>query len=122
VNFVPIEEMENRRVLVLANLKPRAMRGIESHGMVLCTSNSDKSKVEPLLVPEGVEVGERIFFGDTPSVHEPDAELNPKKKYFESVQPDWKTKDDKIAYYQDLPFNTPKGPITTASIAGGTIS
>lgn len=37
-NFVPIEEMQNRLVAVLCNLKPAKMRGVESKGMVLCTS------------------------------------------------------------------------------------
>lgn len=38
VNFVPIEKMQNRLVVVLCNLKPAKMRGVESHGMVLCAS------------------------------------------------------------------------------------
>lgn len=38
VNFVPIEEMQNRLVVVLCNLKAAKMRGIESQGMVLCAS------------------------------------------------------------------------------------
>lgn len=38
VNFVPISEMENRMVVILANLKPANLRGISSHGMVLCAS------------------------------------------------------------------------------------
>lgn len=37
-NFVPIEQMQNRLVAVLCNLKPAKMRGVESKGMVLCTS------------------------------------------------------------------------------------
>lgn len=37
-NFVPLAEMENRFVAVLCNLKPSKLRGIESKGMVLCTS------------------------------------------------------------------------------------
>lgn len=36
--FVPIEEMKDRLVTVLCNLKPAKMRGVESKGMVLCTS------------------------------------------------------------------------------------
>lgn len=36
--YVPIEEMQNRFVAVLCNLKPAKMRGVESQGMVLCTS------------------------------------------------------------------------------------
>lgn len=38
VNFIPIEEMKDRMVVVLCNLKPAKMRGIESQGMVLCAS------------------------------------------------------------------------------------
>lgn len=38
VNYVPIEEMQDRMVLVLANLKAANLRGIPSHGMVLCAS------------------------------------------------------------------------------------
>lgn len=36
--YVPIEQMENRLVAVLCNLKPAKMRGVESQGMVLCAS------------------------------------------------------------------------------------
>lgn len=38
VNYIPIEEMKDRMVVVLCNLKPAKMRGIESQGMVLCAS------------------------------------------------------------------------------------
>lgn len=36
--YVPIEQMENRLVAVLCNLKPAKMRGVESQGMVLCAT------------------------------------------------------------------------------------
>lgn len=38
VNYVPIEEMKDRMVVVLANLKPANLRGVSSHGMLLCAS------------------------------------------------------------------------------------
>lgn len=38
VQFVPQEEMQDRLVVVLCNLKAAKMRGIESAGMVLCAS------------------------------------------------------------------------------------
>jgi len=41
VNYVPINEMQDRLVVVLCNLKPAKMRGIESSGMVLCASMYD---------------------------------------------------------------------------------
>jgi hypothetical protein len=34
VKFVPIEEMQSRRVVVICNLKPAKMRDVMSYGMV----------------------------------------------------------------------------------------
>ena len=45
VKFVPIEEMQNRRAVILCNLKPSKMRGILSHAMVMCASTPDKVRV-----------------------------------------------------------------------------
>ncbi len=49
---------------MLANLKPRNMRGIKSHGMVLAASNEEHTRVEPLAPPPGAAPGDRVFFGD----------------------------------------------------------
>lgn len=38
VQFVPKEELQDRLVVVLCNLKPQKMRGVESQGMLLCAS------------------------------------------------------------------------------------
>ncbi|RMZ53286.1 hypothetical protein APUTEX25_005275 [Auxenochlorella protothecoides] len=88
VKFVPREELEGRQVVVLANLKPRNMRGIKSAGMLLCASNSEHTEVEPLLPPEGAQVGERVWFGDASEQAEA-AQPNQvqKKKLWEAVQP-----------------------------------
>lgn len=34
VKFVPVEQMQNRRVVVVTNLKPAKMRDVMSYGMV----------------------------------------------------------------------------------------
>jgi methionine--tRNA ligase beta chain len=39
------ERLLNNKVVVVCNLKPRAIKGIESCGMVLCASNSDHTQV-----------------------------------------------------------------------------
>ena len=66
VDFVPIEEMRERLVVVLCNLKPAKLKGIESRGMVLCASvDGDPKQVEPLLPPEGCAAGDRIQVGDS---------------------------------------------------------
>lgn len=64
VQFVPLEEMQQRKVVVLCNLKPRNMRGIKSHGMLLCASNAAHDAVEPLEPPAAAAVGERVWFGN----------------------------------------------------------
>ena len=71
------DEMQNRRVLVVCNLKPAKMRGVESQGMVLCATGED-GKVEFVEPPEGVPNGERVLFpGYTDVDGVPDPELPP---------------------------------------------
>jgi len=48
---------------VLANLKPRNMRGIKSNGMLMAASDASHETVELLKPPEGSTPGERIWFG-----------------------------------------------------------
>lgn len=55
VNFISAEELTGRRVLVLCNLKPRTMRGVTSHGMLLCASDADHKEVDPLSPPAEVK-------------------------------------------------------------------
>lgn len=50
-------------MVVLANLKPRNMRGIKSSGMLMAASDSSHENVELLVPPEGSLPGERIWFG-----------------------------------------------------------
>ncbi|PNH05955.1 putative methionine--tRNA ligase, partial [Tetrabaena socialis] len=51
---------KDRVVVVVCNLKPAKMRDVMSYGMVLCASDDTHGKVEPVLVPEGVPLGERL--------------------------------------------------------------
>ncbi|KAI8393803.1 uncharacterized protein BYT42DRAFT_640927 [Radiomyces spectabilis] len=126
VRWYPLEEMQNRWVLCLTNLKPASMRGIKSEGMVLCATAPDGSKVE-LLAPvdtSKVKPGDRVFFEGMEG--EPEKILPPKKKYWETVQPDFKTKDDCIACFGDKPFliRTQSGETVQArapTVQGGSI-
>ncbi|GBF87385.1 methionine-tRNA ligase-like protein [Raphidocelis subcapitata] len=118
VKHVPLVELTERKVLVLCNLKPAAMRGVTSQAMVLCASDAD-GKVELIDPPSGAQVGERVtvpgYLGD------PDEQLNPKKKIFESVAPDLATDAARVACYKGVPLATSGGPCTAASVAGGGI-
>ncbi|KAL4717021.1 hypothetical protein ACJJTC_016908 [Scirpophaga incertulas] len=99
VNFVPIDQMQNKNVVVLCNLKPAKMRGVESKGMILCASVDEPKQVEPLLPPEGSKPGDRIVV-EGYELGQPDEVLNPKKKVWEKLQADLKTNDNLLAVWQ----------------------
>lgn len=119
VKYIPLEDMQNRKVCVLCNLKPASMRGIKSQAMVLAASNSDHTKVELVEPPQGAAVGERVTFPGFDGL--PDDVLNPKKKVWETVQVDLHTDKELVARYKDLPFTTSAGVCRVASITEGSI-
>ena len=53
---------------------------------VLCASNEAHDKVEPVLVPESVPVGEKVSFEGFDGA--PEAVLNPKKRLWKKIAPD----------------------------------
>lgn len=55
--FYAPEEMVGKKVVLLANLAPRKIRGVESHGMLLCAANADDSKLSLLTVDSDMEDG-----------------------------------------------------------------
>ncbi|XP_039264762.2 aminoacyl tRNA synthase complex-interacting multifunctional protein 1-like [Styela clava] len=118
VKFIPIEEMQNRMVILMMNLKPVKMRGILSQAMVMCASSPDK--IEILVPPPGCVPGDRVTFEGHSG--EPDAQLNPKKKVWDQVQPDLKTDANRVACYKGIPFTVPgKGICTAPTMANSAI-
>ncbi|KAK6544609.1 G4 quadruplex nucleic acid binding protein [Orbilia ellipsospora] len=98
-NHIPLDEMQQRLVVVVCNLKPVKMRGIASAGMVLAASpklkegevDDHKGPIELVEPPADSKAGEKIFFEGYNGT--PDAVLNPKKKIWEAVQPGFTTTD-----------------------------
>lgn len=113
VKFVPLEEMQNRMVVVLCNLKPVKMRGIMSEAMVMCASTPEK--VEVLSPPAGAVPGDLVHCAGYP--REPDAQMNPKKKIFETVAPDLMTNGSLEACYKGAKLEVPgKGTILSQTL------
>lgn len=96
------------------------MRGVTSEAMVLCASSPDGTKVEFVEPPAGSKPGDKVFVEGHDS-GAPDAVLNPKKKVFEKLQPEFKTNNDLVACFKGLPFRTQSGVCTVKTIAGGSI-
>ncbi|KAG2454786.1 hypothetical protein HYH02_000621 [Chlamydomonas schloesseri] len=110
-NFVPIEKMQDRVVVVVCNLKPAKMRDVMSYGMVLCASDDAHGTVEPVAVPEGVPLGERLTVEGFTNA--PLEEVNPKKKILERLFPDMKTDGAGVPTFKGKPFLTSKGPLSS---------
>ncbi|KAJ3678198.1 hypothetical protein LUZ60_002001 [Juncus effusus] len=126
VGFVPLESIQDSRVVVLANLKARNMRGIKSNGMLMAASDEAHENLELLVPPEGSVPGERIWFGEN---DDKDKQSNPatpnqvqKKKIWEFVQPHLKTTDDCIAVLGTQPMRTSVGVVTCKSLKNARIS
>ena len=103
--LVPLAEMQDRKVIVVANLKPVNMRSIKSAAMVLAASPAMKEGDDPhaadrivelVSPPEGAEAGDAVFFEgwEYGEGKGPEKQLNPKKKQWEAVQPGFFTSDD----------------------------
>jgi len=112
VKFIPEDQMQDRMVVVLCNLKPSKMRGIMSEAMVMCASTPEK--VEILAPPPGSKPGDVVCVeGFT---RNPDAQLNPKKKIFEACAPDLKVNSSKEATYKGVKWSVNGQPVTSQSL------
>ncbi|KAK6155998.1 hypothetical protein DH2020_010246 [Rehmannia glutinosa] len=116
--FCTPEELTNRRVVLITNVKPGKLRDVMSEGLVLCASNKDHTVVEPLLAPDGAKLGEYVTF----SGHDgkPEEVLNPKKKQLDKITPHLFSDDKGVATFKGVPFMTSSGPCTS-SIPNATI-
>ncbi|XP_008938019.1 PREDICTED: tyrosine--tRNA ligase, cytoplasmic, partial [Merops nubicus] len=115
VQFVPREQLQDRLVVLLCNMKPKAMRGVESQGMVLCASSVGEPKP-----PAGCSAGERIYVEGYED-GDPEDELKPKKKVFEKLQADFRISEDCVAQWKERNFLTKLGTVSCKSLKGGSI-
>ncbi|KAG0146386.1 hypothetical protein CROQUDRAFT_657357 [Cronartium quercuum f. sp. fusiforme G11] len=104
VNYIPIEEMRDRLLVGICNLKPANMRGVKSFAMVLAATSKDgkggAGSVELVAPPPGSQPGDRVFFEGFEN-EKPIEQLNPKKKQFEVIQPNFTTLETKEACWKD---------------------
>lgn len=98
--LIPLEEMQDRKVVAVCNLKPVTMRGVKSCAMVLAASprlaegevEKHAGPVELVNPPANSKAGDRILFDGWDG--EPEGVLNPKKKVWEMCQVGFTTTDD----------------------------
>lgn len=126
VKYVPLDQLQERSVIVLANLKPRNMRGVKSNGMLMAASDASHENVELLEPPEGAVPGERIWIGSAdekdnlPDVATPNQVA--KKKIWELVQPHLKTDGACIAALATHCMRASTGVVVSPSLKDANIS
>ncbi|GAA0140955.1 translational protein [Lithospermum erythrorhizon] len=126
VKYIPLQHLQNKNVVVLANLKPRNMRGVKSNGMLMAASDDSHENVELLVPPEGSVPGEKIWFGSVDEKENlPDA-ASPnqiqKKKIWELVQPHLRTDDSCIAALGTATMVTISGAVSSKTLKNARIS
>jgi len=122
--FVPLEEMTEGLVLVLANLKSRKLAGFPSTGMVMCASNADHTAVELLRPAPDSKIGERVVLDGYDKIsQEKEKVIDPKKKkVLELVLPHLKTDEEGFAVFQGKRLVTSAGPIKAKTLVNANIS
>lgn len=58
-NYTP-EQLIGRNIVVVSNLAPRMMRGMESQGMLLAASSADRTRVIVLTTESDIEPGSAV--------------------------------------------------------------
>ncbi|CAN0240672.1 unnamed protein product [Ectocarpus sp. 12 AP-2014] len=113
--------MQGRRVIVLANLKPRNIGGFKSNGMVLCASSEDHSVVKIVEPPPGAAIGARVTVSGTEGEPATPAQVQ-KKKILEKCAPKLKTNSDGLPGYDGVGVFNVDGEPCVATIPGAFVS
>ncbi|KAF9160023.1 G4 quadruplex nucleic acid binding protein [Mortierella sp. AD011] len=124
VKHIPIEEMENRWLVCVCNLKPATMRGVKSFAMVLAATD-ESGKLELVEPPKGSNPGDKCYFGNWKD-EVPEEVMNPKKKIWETIQPGLHTTPEcRAAWKSDEGvvhvLHTERGDCTVPSVVGAKI-
>jgi methionyl-tRNA synthetase len=58
--FYAKEDLVGKKIVVVANLEPRALRGITSHGMLLAASTEDRLNLTLITVDRNIPNGSKV--------------------------------------------------------------
>ncbi|XP_062871478.1 aminoacyl tRNA synthase complex-interacting multifunctional protein 1 [Trichomycterus rosablanca] len=117
-NHVAPEQLQDTLVVVLCNVRPVKVRGVQSQARVLCAVH--QNKMEPLAPPTCATPGDRITFQNYPG--EAEKELNPKRRVWERLLPDLRTDERGVANYKGVAFEVRgKGLCRAPTISNGGI-
>jgi methionine--tRNA ligase beta chain len=116
-----LSDMQDKKVLVVCNLKTSKMVGFESQGMVLAAKSEDGSKVELVTPPEDAVIGERIFIEGLSGDPFSSTQMK-KKKVWEKVAKKLQTGEGGVATWDGKEIKTSAGACFAATLVGAPIS
>ena len=105
-----LEDLQDRKVIVVCNLKESKIQGFLSTAMVLAGKAENGTVVKLVDPPEDSEVGERIYIEGISGPSLPPSRIK-KLKVWEAVAPDLKSNDEGVVCWQGQPLLTSKGSI-----------
>lgn len=109
-----MDDLINRLVVALVNVKEAKIAGALSNGLVLAASSSDGKVVQLIDPPSGSCIGEKIF-ADTPGIPVSPAKVK-KQKIWESVKTELSVNHDGIVCWRNIPLSTNLGVCSTLSL------
>lgn len=117
-----LDDMQDRKVLVVCNLKAAKIVGFSSNGMVLAAKSPDGSHVELIDAPADATIGERVFIdGQSPGEALSSTQIK-KKKVWETVAANLKTAEGGVATWEGHEIQTSAGVCKAATLVGAPIS
>jgi tRNA-binding EMAP/Myf-like protein len=123
VKYISQEDFLGKKVILLCNLKPAKMRGIESQAMVLCATSQDGLTVELVEPPVSSKPGDLASFDGFAGP--PEKQLNSKKKTWENIQPLLRTDKNRQATFisedKTCFLRTVDGICSVKTVVGGLI-
>jgi methionine--tRNA ligase beta chain len=117
-----LEDMQDKKVLVVCNLKAAKIVGFTSNGMVLAAKSSDGAKVELVSPPAEAKVGERVFIEGIKRGEPQTSAQVKKRKTWEKVVSGLKTVNEGVATWEGHAILTSAGQCAAASLVGASIS
>jgi len=119
--YATADELVDRKVLVVCNLKAAKLAGFASNGMVLCASSEDSSTVAFVEPPEAAAPGERVLMAELDAVDPASGNAVKKKKLMEKAAAELRSVNS-VATAHGKPLVVAGGECTTPSVPEGTIS
>ncbi|KAJ1937699.1 G4 quadruplex nucleic acid binding protein, partial [Kickxella alabastrina] len=125
VGYYSEEQLQGKKIVVLANMKTRKLRGVLSQGMILAAANTkaDATQVEVLEAGAAAQPGDIVGLlgGDDEAVVLVKAKAVVKRQHVIEAFLEGLSLDDRVAKYRGRELVVSGGAVTTRSLLSGVV-